>query len=186
MAVAKSTKHPRGKPRLDPRAWIDAGLDVLAREGAAGVRIEPLAKRLDVTKGSFYWHFADRDALLAACLAAWAEGRIAAIRTQTDATPARIALPALVDLYMRAPNPKGLAVELAIRAMARGHSGAARAVEAVDGERLARVAALFEELGHADARARALLFYAFLFGQSLLGGKNLTEARRAAATLVTG
>ncbi|MCM0022150.1 MAG: TetR/AcrR family transcriptional regulator [Tagaea sp.] len=174
MAAAKSTRLAAGD-------WIDAALDALARAGEAGVRVEVLARRLGVTKGSFYWHFKDREALLDAAVAAWAEGRVAAIRRQTQAAAPRPALLALVDLYMRAPNPKGLAVELAIRRMPL----AARAVEAVDGERLARVAALFAGLGHADAPARALLFYAFLFGQSLLRGKDLAETRAAAARLVT-
>lgn len=177
MEAAKSTKA-----RLGRAEWIEAALDALARDGAAGLRVEPLAKRLGVTKGSFYWHFKDRNALLAAALESWAEGRIAAIRRQTDGIEARAALLALVDLYMRAPNPKGLAVELAIRGLPR----AARAVEAVDGERLARVAALFAALGRDDAPARALLFYAFLFGQSLLRGKDLAAARQAAAALVAG
>jgi AcrR family transcriptional regulator len=174
MARSKSTRLAAGD-------WIDAALDALARDGAAGVRVEVLARRLGVTKGSFYWHFKDREALLDAALAAWAEGRIAAIRRQTEGASPRPALLALVDLYMRAPNPKGLAVELAIRRLPK----AARAVETVDGERLARVGALFEALGHADAPARALLFYAFLFGQSLLRGKDLADAREAAAALVT-
>jgi AcrR family transcriptional regulator len=177
MVKPKSTK-----PRLGREAWIEAALDALARDGEAGLRVEPLAKRLGVTKGSFYWHVADRNALLDAALEAWAEGRIAAIRRQTDGIEARTALLALVDIYMRAPNPKGLAVELAIRRLPR----AVRAVETVDGERLARVAALFAGLGQDDAPARALLFYAFLFGQSLLRGKDLAPARKAAAQLVTG
>lgn len=177
MAKPESTR-----PRLGREAWIVAAIDALAREGEAGLRVEPLAKRLGVTKGSFYWHFKDRDALLAATLDAWAEGRVAAIRRQTEGAEARAALLALVDIYMRAPNPKGLAVELAIRRIPR----AARAVETVDGERLARVAALFEGLGRSDAHARALLFYAFLFGQSLLRGKDLAASRLAAAKLVAG
>jgi AcrR family transcriptional regulator len=167
---------------LDRGAWIDAALDALARDGEAGLRVEPLAKRLGVTKGSFYWHFEDREALVGAVLDAWAEGRIAAIRRQTEGIEPRSALLALIDLYMRAPNPKGLAVEFAIRRIVR----AARAVETVDFERLARVAALFADLGHADAPARALLFYAFLFGQSLLRGPGLAGARQAAAKLVAG
>lgn len=181
MAPPKSNGRESTKPRLGREAWIEAAFDALARAGEGGLRVEPLAERLGVTKGSFYWHFKDRDALVAATLDAWAEGRIAAIRRQTEGIEPRPALLALVDLYMRAPNPKGLAVELAIRRLPR----AARAVEAVDGERLARVAALFAGLGKSDAAARALLFYAFLFGQSLLRGKDLAEARHAAATLVT-
>jgi AcrR family transcriptional regulator len=177
MVAKESTK-----PRLGREEWVAAALDALARDGEAGLRVEPLAKRLGVTKGSFYWHFKDRDALVGAALDAWAEGRIAAISRQTEGIAPRTALLALVDLYMRAPNPKGLAVELAIRRIPRG----ARAVEVVDGERLARVAALFAGLGKSDAPARALLFYAFLFGQSLLRGKDLAASRAGAAKLVTG
>ena len=52
--------------RLSTADWEAAALDALAENGLAGVAIEPLARRLGVTKGSFYWHFTDRDALLAA------------------------------------------------------------------------------------------------------------------------
>src|SRR5690348_17007444 len=68
--------------RLDAEAWIAAAFDALADGGVDAVRVEPLAKALAITKGSFYWHFADRRALIDAMLAAWAEGRIAAIREQ--------------------------------------------------------------------------------------------------------
>ena len=51
--------------------WEAAALDALAENGLAGVAVEPLARRLGVTKGSFYWHFVDREALLAAALAHW-------------------------------------------------------------------------------------------------------------------
>ena len=57
--------------RLSNADWEAAALDALAEHGLAGVAIEPLARRLGVTKGSFYWHFADRDALLAAVLTRW-------------------------------------------------------------------------------------------------------------------
>jgi AcrR family transcriptional regulator len=188
MDVSLSTR-----PRLDKTAWIEAALAALAREGLAGLRVERLALKLGVTKGSFYWHFKDRAALVAAALDAWAEGRIAAIAEQAkpaaSAPQARAALVALLDIYARAPNPKGLAVELAIRGLARRDAGAARAVARVDAERMARVGALFEKLGLPpdQADARALLFYAFLFGQSLLGGgKRLDAARRAAAAIVAG
>ncbi|MBL8832374.1 MAG: TetR family transcriptional regulator [Rhodospirillales bacterium] len=175
------------KPRLDAGAWIDAALAALGAEGPGAARVEPLAKRLAVTKGSFYWHFRDREDLLCRALARWQDSRIAAIREQTGNAPdPRAALVALLDLYTRAPNPKGLAVELAIRALARNHAAAADAVAQVDGERLARVAALFARTGldAEAAQARALLFYAFLFGQSLLGGRRQTARIAEAARMV--
>ncbi len=181
MAKRESTK-----PRLDAAAWIAAALEALAREGIAGLRVEPLAKRLGVTKGSFYWHFKDREALLAAAMDAWAAGRIAAIRAQAG-DPKRRTLSAMADLYLRDPNPKGLAVELAIRALARADARAAKAVEIVDAERLVQVAALLGEQGYdaAEAKARALLFYGFLFGQSLMRGRDLAAARESAIALVS-
>ena len=61
------------KPRtpLDRDAWVAGAIEVLAEEGIAGLRVEVLAKRLKVTKGSFYWHFPSRDALLQAALDRW-------------------------------------------------------------------------------------------------------------------
>jgi AcrR family transcriptional regulator len=51
--------------------WTEAALDALAREGFAAVAIDPLARRLGATKGSFYWHFEGRDDLVAAVLERW-------------------------------------------------------------------------------------------------------------------
>jgi len=59
------------KARLSRERWIAAALDALADGGVAAVAVEPLAARLGVTKGSFYWHFRDRDQLLAAALEEW-------------------------------------------------------------------------------------------------------------------
>lgn len=59
------------KSRLSAAAWEQAALDLLAEGGVAAVAVEPLARRLGVTKGSFYWHFATRDALLQAALDRW-------------------------------------------------------------------------------------------------------------------
>lgn len=56
---------------LGPEDWESGALQLLARHGLSGVAIEPLARRLGVTKGSFYWHFTDRGALLKAALQRW-------------------------------------------------------------------------------------------------------------------
>lgn len=59
------------KQRLSAEDWENAALELLAQEGVSAVAVEPLAKRLGVTKGSFYWHFPTRDALLEAALKRW-------------------------------------------------------------------------------------------------------------------
>ncbi|MGI5171615.1 TetR/AcrR family transcriptional regulator [Spirillospora sp. CA-253888] len=60
-----------GAARTPRDAWVEEGLRALAEGGPDAVRVEVLAKRLGVTKGGFYGHFADRDALLEAMLDTW-------------------------------------------------------------------------------------------------------------------
>lgn len=57
--------------RLSADDWARAALDQIAEQGVAAVAVEPLARKLGVTKGSFYWHFPSRDALLQAALERW-------------------------------------------------------------------------------------------------------------------
>jgi AcrR family transcriptional regulator len=181
MARARAAADKSKAARLDAAAWIAAAFDVLADGGIDAVRVEPLAKALGITKGSFYWHFADRRALLDAMLEAWMQGRVAAIRQQAPlrGAPAAV-LRQVADLYTRNANARGLAIELAIRALARTDDGAAKAVRGVDRERLQQVGDLFAALGwpRGEAQARAVLFYSYLFGQSLLDPQAVPAAAR--------
>jgi len=59
------------RSRLSAADWEQAALDLIAESGVAAVAVEPLARRLGVTKGSFYWHFPTREALLKAALERW-------------------------------------------------------------------------------------------------------------------
>ena len=153
--------------------WVEAGFDALAEGGIDRVRIEVLAQALGVTKGGFYRRFRDRPALLAAMLETWAEGRIAAIRQQTELdggeTPQE-RLQSVIHLFASRLNARGLSIELAVRQWARSDTAAAEAVRKVDAMRLARVTALYERLGFPalEARTRGFTFYAFIFGQGLL------------------
>jgi AcrR family transcriptional regulator len=183
--AAKPTQGTKSQtPKLDAQAWIEAALETLADGGIEAVRVEPLAAALAVTKGSFYWHFADRRALLDAVFTQWAEGRIAAIREQVASpeTP-RMMLTRLADLYTRHANVKGLAIELAMRSFARTDDGAAKLVRLVDTERLTHVTRLFGGMGWGlvEAQARAVLFYSYLFGQSLLDAEIATPVVSALA-----
>jgi AcrR family transcriptional regulator len=55
----------------DRARWIDAALAAIETGGSDAVAVSPLARSLSVTKGSFYWHFADRRELLRAALGTW-------------------------------------------------------------------------------------------------------------------
>jgi hypothetical protein len=98
------------------------------------------------------------------------------------AETARKRLKSLIDLYSDHLNPEGMAIELAIRQWARSDAAAARAVKSVDAARLGRLAQLYRKLGLAkdEAQARAVLFYSFIFGQSLVAGPFIHTAHSQA------
>ncbi len=177
MSVKPPAQSPRRKmatPRtqLDRGHWIEGAIEVLAREGIAGLRIEVLAKRCGVTKGSFYWHFKDRQDLLAAVLEHWREGRIRDIEKITTVSPGheRDQLHFAIKVYGTSRNRKGVSIELAVRDWARHDPQAAAVVEAVELYRLECTRKLFVAAGMSDAEAksRSLLLYACVFGLSLM------------------
>src|SRR5574343_1410395 len=160
------------RTQLDPARWVDTAIDLLASEGISGLRVEVLAKRCGVTKGSFYWHFKDRQALLDAVLERWKEGRIRDIEKTTAVSPGkeRDQLHYAIEVYGASRNRKGMSIELAIRDWARHDTGAAEVVESVDLYRLECTRRLFVAAGMSDAEAksRSLLLYACVFGLSLM------------------
>jgi AcrR family transcriptional regulator len=153
--------------RLDPTAWILSGLDVLAEQGVDAVRVEVLAKRLSVTKGSFYWHFRDRAALLDEMLESWRRRATLAIIERIDhsAHEASMRLQTLLELpFAGAGADRGADVELAIRLWGRRDARARAVLGEVDELRLRYFVRLLEgagKRGH-DARARALLAYSYM------------------------
>ncbi len=157
---------------LDREAWIKGAIAILAEHGVERLRVEVLATRLGVTKGSFYWHFKDRRDLQDAVLDLWKDGRIRDIRKQTQAQPGGEAAALLhtIEVYASARNRKGIAIEGAVRDWARRDPQAAAVVEEVDAERLACACRLFLACGikEEEAQARSLLLYADVVGVSLM------------------
>jgi AcrR family transcriptional regulator len=167
-------KASSGKRRtpLDRHEWIEAAIDILAEQGVQGMRVEVLAKNFGVTKGSFYWHFKDRQDLFSAVLQTWRDGRIRDINKQTVATPGNehAQLLHLIDVYGATRNRKGISIELAVREWARRDEQAAAVVAEVDAWRLECTRKLFVARGLTDdeAKSRSVLLYAYVFGQSLM------------------
>jgi len=171
-----STPRPRrteATPNLDAAQWIDAAFDVLAEGGIDAVRVDPLAKNLGVTRGSFYWHFKDREALHTAMLKEWRKRQSyqigSRIESQTAAPSER--LTRTLALPNSTPRAKrAAAIELAIRLWARRNGEAAKAVRHIDHVRLKYYAGLFGEMGMsaANARKRAFLFYAALMARAFI------------------
>jgi AcrR family transcriptional regulator len=167
-----------GKTRMH---WIAAALAALDEGGIEAVRVEPLAVRLKVTKGSFYWHFTDRDELLAAMLQAWEElGTLAVI----DTVDAHGGAPAqrLRTLWAIARRTGRLQAEHAIRDWARRAPEVDVVVKRVDERRLEYLRTIFRALGCGgdELEARALLTYSLLIGDHFIKGRSSKAGRQRA------
>lgn len=160
------------RTQLDRDAWIQAATEVLAEDGIAGLRVEVLAKRLKVTKGSFYWHFQDRRDLLMAVLQQWKDGRIRDIIKQTHARPGHELeqIYHVIDVYSANRSRRGMMIELAVRDWARRDAEAGAIVAEVDDIRLRCARELFLACGvpTEEASSRCMLLYAYVFGISLM------------------
>src|SRR3979490_3174734 len=73
--------------QLSAKDWLGQGLKTLASDGFTALKAEPLAKAMGVSRGSFYWHFADVDAFHAAVLKHWHEVAVERIIAGLEALP---------------------------------------------------------------------------------------------------
>jgi len=156
--------------RLQPSHWIWAGFRALVQGGPQALRVEPIARELGTTKGSFYWHFADLAALRAAMLEAWEQVATTDITTavRQSGLPARAQLLLLVEKVSVPPGAEagGAAVEPAIRDWGRTDPMAREVLERVDRQRLADLRSFFDAAGLAPTASKqaSAVFYATVIG----------------------
>jgi AcrR family transcriptional regulator len=158
-------------PIRTPRAgWIEAGLRALASGGVDVVRIELLAKSLGVTKGGFYYHFRDRQALLEAMLDTWEQTLVDQMITVADGGGGS-GRTRLRRLFAAAVDQEGaLDLELSVRDWARRDPAVAQRVTRVDNRRLSYLRPLFAEFcdDEADVEGRCMLVLTWFVGESLV------------------
>ncbi len=177
------------RAQLTPETWVESATQVLVNEGIDHVRVDVLAQQLGVTRGSFYWHFRDREDLLRRVLAAWRERATEQLtaRLESAHTDPRAQIRDVISLPFRGRAAAQAArIELAIRAWARRDDLARAAVDEADASRIAYHVQLFSALGFArsEARSRAFVLYGYEVAESLLHRQGSEEQRRARAVLV--
>jgi AcrR family transcriptional regulator len=159
----------QARTRLSRQAWTEAALQAIAEGGLAAVAVVPLAERLGATKGSFYWHFPNREALVEAALAAWEQTTTSAVIEEIEAASAdprqqlRLLFKRVTELAARDR------IELALLATA-DHPTVKPVLDRVTRRRIDFTAELFRRLGfpRADAKRRALLAYSAYLGHAQL------------------
>jgi AcrR family transcriptional regulator len=169
---------------LTPDDWVRAATQVLVDHGIDHVRVDVLAGELGVTRGSFYWHFRDREDLLRRVLQAWREEATVQLtrRLAVARSDPRELLSDVITLPFRGrAAARAARIELAIRAWARRDPMARQALDEADASRIGYHEALFQALGfaHDEAQHRAFLLYGYEVAESLMPGQGGAERRDA-------
>jgi AcrR family transcriptional regulator len=177
--VAK-VRTPRG-------AWVHAALQALAAGGPDAVRVEALAVSLGVSKGGFYWHFADRQALLEEMLDTWERTGTEDIIARVTGHPGdgRAKLQKLFDITS---SPEGLAVELAVRDWSRRDGDVAGRLRRADNRRMEFVRSLFGEFcaDEDDVEVRSMMSYSMVIGSYFVAVEHGDKTRSQVLQLAIG
>jgi len=164
--------------QLSAQDWLDRGLKALAAQGAGALKAESLAKAMGVSRGSFYWHFADiatfRTAILAHWREVWSEQVMADLETAAEHENPLL-------LLLRRTFSSRLTLEKAVRSWATFDAEARTAVQAIDRRRMDYIEGRLKASGLAEdvAQARAQILYWAFVGYAL-SDKPLPKAKQEA------
>ncbi|MEJ2030619.1 MAG: TetR/AcrR family transcriptional regulator [Maritimibacter sp.] len=155
--MSDKTKGWRGSREV----WLGAARDAFVESGLDAVKIQPLAKRLGLSRTSFYWFFEDRAALLDALLQDWQASNTDSLIAATEAYGETIteAVLTLIGVFLD-DGPFQSRLDLAMRGWAHQDDRVAAKVHAADEARLDAIRRMFERFGYdasaADVRARTI------------------------------
>lgn len=140
--------------RGSQEAWLDAAYDALLESGVDSVKILPLAKRLNLSRTSFYWFFKDREELLSALISRWREKNTGNLVKQTGAYAESLgeAMLNVFDCWL----DKELfdsQLEFAVRSWALQSPEIQADVHAADQARMEAIGRMFMRFGYGEAAA---------------------------------
>jgi len=152
------------KSQLSREDWLEHGLKSLVSSGFGCLKAEPMAKALNVSRGSFYWHFKDIQSFRAELIALWRERATRQIiqEVEDEVNSGNRLVSLLHRAFTSAPD-----MEREIRAWALQDKKVATAVSAVDRERIGYIESLLLDGGvdRKDAQTRATFLYWAYIGQ---------------------
>ncbi len=168
--------------RLGPEDWLNAAQRRLIDGGIDAVKIGPLAADLEVTRGSFYWHFRDRNHLLQALLVRWQAQSHEMFNRLVggDGATGMEEFVRLVHLWID-ESEFDPSLESAMRDWGRTSEGVAAVVKAVDEERIAYIKRIYLDFGYGEDEAfiRARITYFHQVGYYTIGYNETLDARMA-------
>ena len=150
--------------RLSADDWAQAAIDQIAEAGIASVAVESMARKLGVTKGSFYWHFPSRDALIGAALSRWEQLEMEAIwkRLEEIDDPSQ-RLREMIHVIAHEYKSHKIFVELV---KGFDHPVVTPVIERISAKRIDYMQRSYEQAGMSEkeARHRASLIYSAYVG----------------------
>ncbi len=174
------------KNRLSRELWLAAGFKALTEQGPVALKAEPLARRLNTTKGSFYWHFQDVPAFQNAMLELWEERAFSEIvaALEVEDNPVK-RLRRLSDIAAQSAPEEfgGAGAEPAIRAWARENDAVAKAMDRIDAKRMEYLNTLLAEIGLTNSELSRII-YGALLGMQELSTRDGTDNTQPLGTLV--
>ena len=181
--TSKPTKSKKRSetPKLNRDDWLDAAFNAVAEGGFDNVRVLVIADSLGVTRGSFYWHFTDHPALIAALLTRWREReRALNLRLQSGSSgDPKVDLEQLLEAALTKADAdlRDIRFELALRGLGRRDPALAKMLAEVDQGRLDLFEQRFGQLtGDAQkAKELAALFYLAIAGSFQALGRPLNS-----------
>lgn len=176
----KARKTP-ARSQLTRDDWLDAAAGEVASGGFGNLRVLTLAKKMGVTRGSFYWHFRDHEDLVTRFLDRWRDRRFVELdymKPQGDNPEQELHQILQLLLTDASRNVRRLQVELAVRDFARRNEYAAKLVAEVDRARVEQNKLLFRNLGAEEERVEdlaTLMYVATVGSQVVLTGRQGNE-----------
>jgi AcrR family transcriptional regulator len=153
--------------RLTKDDWITHGLRTLAKDGANALKVGPMAASLEVSRGSFYWHFRDIADFRSQLLRSWQERSTGQVIRDLDAAKGE---PDRLKHLMKRAFPAKRHLDRAIRSWAAEDEEVARLVASVDARRVAYIAKMLVAAGVDSKKAlpRAAFMYWAYLGQAVV------------------
>lgn len=157
--------------RLTKNDWIEFGLKELAENGYEELRAQPLAKKLGVSRGSFYWHFEDIADYEFSVLALWeslaTENIISTIDQSLDP---KDRLHKLIEMALQPTK-----LERAVRSWSVVNASVAKVVSKIDQRRFKYIESILKDIGveKTEIKYRALILYWAGIGRAVIENKNL-------------
>lgn len=164
--------NTRPQTKVTRRDWIDTALGTLIDEGIEQVKIMVLAKKLNVSRASFYWYFSDKEALHAELVNHWSLMNTQVIIRQA-ALPAPSIIEAVANIFSCWMDETSFSPKLdaAMRAWAHQDNQIKQLVDTEDEKRLTSIKLMYMNHGYADGEAfiRARVLYFMQIGYYALG-----------------